>query len=476
MSAPTLPDSVRADLAAIAARVDLDARHAAVEAHRWAPSDDPGPVLHLEDVSEIPFVSVIPGVEQYQHRARVRATDGDLFAAVTPLPEGYEAYCRDHLGLGAPEFLQTEPVDGPMAVAKACAHGATFGRLVAVARDAGRMTIHPYMSIDPVWDLARAISDAADVPVQVLGPPPATLWIANDKSLFSDTVRAAVGDGHIVETRIAQDPAAVADALGDVASRHDAVGLKRTRCASAMGNRVFDAADIRALDAAGRRAAVDRFLADTEWQGDEEILVVEWALTDCSPSTQLWLPTPGEGPPLLEGIYEQLLVGREKVFLGSRPSQLPAAVNAELAGISIEVAAALQHLGYVGRCSFDFVVTGDLNGSPGAFRCIFTECNGRWDGTSTPMRLVDRLVDGPRPPYRAQDVEHPDLVGVPFTEIVARLGDTLFDPRTGTGRYILYNCGPLAKKGKFDVIALGETMADAEAAMGETLLRRLGVG
>lgn len=475
MSAPTLPDAVRDALASIANRVDLDARHAAVSAHRWSPRGGSGPVLHLEDVSDIPFVSVIPGVEQYQHRARVRAGDGDLFAAVTPLPDGYEDYCHRHLELGAPEFLLAEPVDSPMAVAKACAHGATFERLVDVARNAGRMTIHPYMSIDDVWALASAISAAASVPVQVLGPPPATLWIANDKSLFSDTVCAAVGDSHIVETRVERDPDAVAAALGAFAQRYEAVGLKRTRCASAMGNRVFDGATVRGMNDAARREAVDAFLTDTEWEGDEDILIVEWVLTDCSPSTQLWLPTPDEGPPLLEGIYEQLLVGREKVFLGSRPSQLPGAVNAELAGISLEVAAALQHLGYVGRCSFDFIVSGDLDGDPGSFRCLFTECNGRWGGTSTPMRLVDRLVQGPRPPYRAQDVEHPDLVGVPFPEVVARLGDTLYDPRTGRGRYILYNCGPLAQKGKLDVIALGETMQDAEAAMGETLLRQLGV-
>ena len=48
------------------------------------------PTLHLEDVSAIPFVNVIAGVELYQHRARVRSYTGDVFAAVTPVVDGYE--------------------------------------------------------------------------------------------------------------------------------------------------------------------------------------------------------------------------------------------------------------------------------------------------------------------------------------------------------------------------------------------------
>ena len=58
--------------------------------------------LYLDDVSEIPFLGKIIGVEEYQHRARLRAGDGDLYAAVTPPVEGYEEYCRDTLRMGSP--------------------------------------------------------------------------------------------------------------------------------------------------------------------------------------------------------------------------------------------------------------------------------------------------------------------------------------------------------------------------------------
>ena len=95
----------------------------------------------------------------------------------------------------------------------------------------------------------------------------------------------------------------------------------------------------------------------------------------------------------------------------------------------------------------------------------FTECNGRWGGTSIPMCLVDRLTEGPRPPYRAQDVMLESLRGATLTDVTARLDGHLYDPATGAGRFVLYNPGPLSEIGKIDVIAICDTQDAAEEAM-----------
>jgi len=127
-------------------------------------------------------------------------------------------------------------------------------------------------------------------------------------------------------------------------------------------------------------------------------------------------------------------------------------------------------LGYVGRCSFDLLVVGDPEGE---FRVRYVECNGRWGGTSTPMHLVERVRPGPRVPYRARDVIHEGLVGLELPEILSRVGDQVYDPATKQGRFVFYNCGPLASSGKLDVIAFGETQAAAERALLEELPRLL---
>jgi hypothetical protein len=469
------PDT-EAALDAIADELELAERLRPIDSHRWRqPSDLLGPrqsvlpALQLEDVSAIPFLDNISGVEQYQHRARVRARDGDLFAAVTPPAEGYEDYCRD-LGLGSPDLVLADAVGHPLQVARACARGASLERVAERAAAAGGLVIHPYMSIEPVWELARAIAEAARVPVTVIGPPPVVTWIANDKVLFSRVVAAVLGDAFLADGEEARDPEEAGGALARLARKHPVVGIKRARCASAMGNRIYRRATLGGGDSARCLEVARSFAAETRWPADEGAVVVEWLEAAASPSTQLWIPPRGQGPVRLDGVYEQILVGETQVFLGSRPSRLSPALNRRIGAAACLVASALQRFGYTGRCSFDHLVVGD---GPEA-RIVFTECNGRWGGTSTPMSLVDRLAGSPRPFYRAQDVISPDLVGARFTELKAALESELYHPRRG-GRFILYNVGPLEPHGKLDVIAFGGDAESADAAVLEILPRLLGV-
>jgi hypothetical protein len=450
--------------------IDIPEQLRPFESHRWRPGDTPCPTLQLDDVSGIPFLVDVAGVEEYQHRGRLRSEDHDVYVTVTPEASGYEPYCRDTLHMGSPEHLVADPVGPAIAVARACTAGKTHARLVEVAKAAGGMTVHPYMGIEDVWELAAILGVDSRTPVRVISPPPPVTWIANDKALFDELVARVLGRGALVETRISRDAAGVETDLRMMAQRHSRVGLKRTRCASAMGNAVFSSSAVESERDASQ--AVQHFLQRTEWPEGEEVLTVAWLDTDLSPSTQIWIPALGSGEPRLDGIYEQILKGEEKMFVGSRPSTLPEAVNQELATGALMVAAALQELGYVGRCSFDHLVTGDPNGE---FRAVFTECNGRWGGTSTPMSLLDRLLHGPRPAYRAQDVVFPELIGASLTNLLELVGDLVFRPDTGEGRFIFYNIGPMHEHGKFDVISIGADQDDAERGVLEILPKRLGV-
>lgn len=454
---------------ALSAEIGLAARLSAFEPYRWRPDDRPHPTLQLDDVSGIPFLVDVAGVEEYQHRGRLRAGDDDVYVTVTPAANAYESYCRQRLHMGRPLHLVAEPVGPPIAVARACASGATRARLVELARGAGGMMVHPYMGIEDVWELAAAIGIDSRCPVHVLAPPPPVTWLANDKASFDELVARVIGRDALVETRISRSVDRMATDLWTLARRHAQVGLKRTRCASAMGNAVFEARDLESVHDA--ELVVRAFVERTQWPEGEEVLSVAWLDTELSPSTQLWIPPEGRGAPRLDGIYEQILQGKEKVFVGSRPSTLPQAVNRELASAALKVGAALQALGYVGRCSFDHLITGDVYGE---FKVVFTECNGRWGGTSTPMSLLDRLVPGPRPPYRAQDVVFPHLVGARLSDLLDMVDDHVFDTESGSGRFIFYNVGPLDRHGKFDVISLGATQDDAERGLLELLPRLLG--
>ena len=472
----TIDEDVRRRMADVADAIDEE--HAVGRSNRpyldrreeggWEPT---APVLHLEDVTGIPFVSEITGVEEYQHRARVRADDGDIFAAVTDAPDGYEAYNREVLGLGRPDLLVADPVDGPMAVARACREGEVYEQIRAYGRRKGRLVIHPYMAIEPVWQLAERLVDDG-VEATVLGPPPPVLWVANDKARIAEINDRLFEQPWNVATEIEREPEAMARQLLELAERFERVGLKRTRCASAMGNLVIDSEAVLEAGPRGVLRRVHRFLNRTEWEEGEEVLVVEWFDASHSPSTQTWIPPEGEGQPRMDGVYEQLLKSEEKIFVGSRPSTLPEPVNRSIAEASLAVGGVLQQLGYVGRCSFDFIVGGDIDGE---FDARMIECNGRWGGTSTPMHLVDRVVDGPRPAYIAKDVVHPDLIGAEFSEIRRATEEHLYRPETGEGSFIFYNPGPLAQTGKIDVVAVGREPTEAEERMEVLLPELLGI-
>ena len=453
-------------------RLDLSGRLTPYASQRWSPQDATRSVLHLEDVSAIPFLNDITGVEEYQHRARVRASSGDLYATVTPTDPDYETYCTDTLRIGDPDWVDLTNTSHPLAVAQACLGPAPFRHLVDWTRKSDGLVIHPYMSIEDVWVLADRLATESRCAVTVLGPPPPVTWVANDKALFTELVGLVLGPGFTPETHVAGDAKRLAGLLRDMSARHDMVGIKRTRCASSMGNLVLDAATLGAQSLTTVRTTVNAFLRRTKWTGDEPVLAVAWQRPSSSPSTQWWIPPHDVAPPRLDGIYEQILEGDRKVFVGSRPSGLPPAVNRTIGEASSRVAAALQSLGYVGWCSFDHWVLGDPNGD---FTIRFTECNGRWGGTSTPMHLVDRVVTGPRPPYRTQDFQHHRLADLSFFEILDRVGSEVFDHRTQRGRFIFYNVGPLPLHGKLDVTAIGATQAEAEQALLADLPRRLGL-
>ena len=135
--------------------LDLPAALEPYASLRWRPDDPPHPTLQLDDISAIPFISEIPGVEEYQHRGRIRAGDHDVYVTVTPAADGYEAYCRERLLMGSPEHVIADPVGPPIAVAEACGAGRTLARLTEVARDANGMMVHPYMGIESVWELPQ---------------------------------------------------------------------------------------------------------------------------------------------------------------------------------------------------------------------------------------------------------------------------------------------------------------------------------
>ena len=73
-----------------------------------------------------------------------------------------------------------------------------------------------------------------------------------------------LGPGWVPETRTATGPSAMVEGLYALAARNGTVGLKRTRCTSAMGNIVLDSMTLRTKTPATIETDVHRLLQRTE--------------------------------------------------------------------------------------------------------------------------------------------------------------------------------------------------------------------
>jgi hypothetical protein len=431
------------------------------------------PCLHLDDLGDIPLLSRFYDCAFLQDRARLRAGTGDWVAScATPIP-AFEDYCSRYLGLGSPEWLHPRSGPSRLRVALACWKDRQVRRtLIHALRDRGSLTLHPHIGTLPVWELAALLHHTGRCPVHVIAPPPGvTRWV-NDKLHFADTVRRLFGERSIPTTRRAANLATLAREVQELAGTSRWVVIKLPDSAGGGGNVRVESARFRGRTLAAIRTDLKRLLAPLRWKGASHLLVGSWEQDVlCAPSAQLWIPPRGDGKPVIEGVYEQMIEGPEGMFVGSRPARFPEALRTEIAGQCGLLALLYQRLGYVGRCSFDLLLVGEDFAD---CRPEWIECNGRWGGTSLPMTLMNRLFgDWSRLPYVSGECLAEGLAGLRFEDVLGHFESDLFSLPTGEGRIIFYNPGMMQAHHGIEVLALGETWEEAQQLLNVEVPERL---
>jgi hypothetical protein len=348
------------------------------------------PALLLGDQREIGLHHALPE-QTLEHRIALLAGAGDWLALERDCP-AYERYVAGLLGLGGLQViaLGPPPPGRAIAVANRCREAAPIlGRLVAAARDAGSFQLIPHIGAGSAWTLAGAIGTEAGGRVAVAAAPPRLTRRVNDKIWFANRVREVLGPEALPPTFAAFGPAAVAAKIARIARQAEKVIVKTPDSAGSMGNVAIDSALIGQMGLKRLRDLVLAMLRGRGWTGRFPLLIGVWEVSArASPSVQLWIPSPGQGGPVIEGLFEQRVSGPEAGFIGAVPARLPEEIAGRIAGEALRLSTLFQTLGYFGRCSFDCLVTGSADG-PGGIRWI--ECNGRWGGVSVPMTLANRL-------------------------------------------------------------------------------------
>ncbi len=356
-----------------------------VDANRW---------LVIGDASEIALTK-IDDEAAYEHRLSLLARRGDLVVFGGEPNSSFERYRTQFIGLGPVHTVRPRGLPGHplLPLADRCRlDGVAFSQIVAAARRDGGLTIVPHIGMGSVWRLAGAVAEETGLEVRVMGPPPRLTRRVNDKLWFARLVAEVVGQNAIPPTYSAHGLAVLARRARALAQGADRVVVKVPDSAGGAGNICLVASDLVDASLADIKDRIFGVLRAAGWSDAYPLLVGLWeAPALSSPSVQLWIPAVGDGPPVIEGLFEQILEGREGVFVGSVPAQLPEGWSLRLAGEAMRLATVLQLLGYFGRCSLDTLLIGKNLDSADLH---WIECNGRWGGVSIPMTIVNRLKRG----------------------------------------------------------------------------------
>jgi hypothetical protein len=431
-----------------------------------------GPALIFEDHAEIPlFTTAAPSPLEY--RSLLLAEDGDVFALGGQRVLDFEAYTRDGLRLGEVDVLP-RPSGSAGPLPDALRHDpAAMARLVRLARERGSLTVIPYLSTAAAWRLAGAVAaeGGAGVDVAILAPPPALAARVNDKAWFSRRVAEVLGPDGIPETGWAGDAFELTSTLSILAKRHRRLVVKMPDSAGGVGNVVLDSAVVAGLD---HERLLDHVWRQTGRRGRGwafPLLVGAWddPVVD-SPSVQLWVPGRGDGLPVVEGVFSQVLKGARGTFVGAAPTWLPAGWQQRLADESVRLALLFQELGYVGRCSFDAVLAGDDLESAAAH---WVDANGRWGGVSIALTAANRLVgDWQRRPFVIVQRSGLHMPARPLPAVLEDIGPLAFKPSDGrTGAVVLAPCRIVEGTGMNLMVLAGDAAAaEADAAVVKTRL------
>jgi hypothetical protein len=338
---------------------------------------------------------------------------------------------------------------------------ACFARVARLARRTRGLTVVPYAGTSAAWILAGAIADRSGTPVRVAAPPPLLTRRVNDKLWFIRVVEELLGPRAEPPSYRAYGLAQLTERVHELARSVPRIGIKLPRSAGALGNVVLDVARLRRRSLSEIRAVLADLLGERGWRQRFPVLVSVWERPVLvSPSVQTWIPSRGLGPPIVEGVFDQELLGPTGEFGGCHPSTLPPAVCRRLAHEAGLLAVLFQELGYFGRCSFDAILVGER---PERCAVHWIESNGRWGGTSLPMTLADRLVgDWRRMPFAALHRDDPGLRPRAFEAVLDALGERLFTRERGSG-IVLPSSAGLEDGKSLDVMALAPTPERARA-------------
>ena len=462
----SLSTSDRARIDAVAARLWAQDPALATN-YSFGPQVGPGtldaPAVLIGDHREIALAT--PEVaETYEYRIALLAADGDVILISGNRNPAFESYLQAYLGIGAIDVIELPQKrrDGSQPLAQRCrSDKRALELLAAKAREGGGLTIIPHIGTGSPWALAGSISDLVNMPIRVAAPPPHLTRRVNDKLWFARRAADVLGRPAHPPFRSVYGPAALAAQLARLAGLSERVVVKVPDSAGSSGNVCLMSKDVEKQPLTELRGHLLSILRGLGWRDRFPLIVEIWdSHVLGNPSVQTWIPLLGEGDPIVEGVFEQIVEGAKGMFVGSVPAVLPDIWESAIVNEAFALATLFQRLGYFGRCSFDAVIAGE---SYEQADLHWIECNGRWGGVSVPMTLANRLTgDWRLHPFVVVQQVHLTMERREFAQILDLLDDHLLRAGQNPDGVVLLSPLGLERGTAINLMAISDSVEQAK--------------
>ncbi len=406
-----------------------------------------------QGTGETPFVffGSIGEISLFEHRSAgpieyrlsVLAREGDLVVIGGQQNRSFEQYLENDLDLGHREYLYIDQANDGNRVptpVKCLKDANTYAQLRAKVEEQGGATLVAHITTGTIWALAKKLGHDTGLPIYVAGPTPSITARVNDKLWFASLTTRLFGESAVPRKYSVFGAAALTGRVRTLARNYEKIVIKVPDSAGSVGNFPILSADIADMGVKALHRYLKDLITETAGPSPYPLMVQVWdrdVLT--SPSVQLWIPLAEEGPPIIEGIFEQYLTGQAGSFAGATPATLPDDWDFRLSRDALMLGHILQALGYFGRCSFDTIISGKSFETASLY---WVECNGRWGGVSVPMTLLNTLFAPDKTP--AYIIAHRSGLAPshrPFSSGLDILKDILWHPGDNSGIVFLAPIG-----------------------------------
>ncbi len=432
----------------------------------------PGPCIFLGEISSVDS-QASDRIADMEYLMTLIAREGDVMLLSGARNHEFEKYRKEELQLGDIKIIETN--GHALSQLNSKTPASSLQQLIDYLQNTfttESINIVPFYGSPAVWGLASYIAEQTGLYISVAAPAPKLSSLVNDRLWFRDLARSVLGPDDIPVTRPVYGPESLVQLMRVFATRYSNVVVRIPNGIDIYCNVKMDSQKVTSSTDAELTSLVTSVLKDHDWDNKYPLLVEVWDTEIfSSPTVQVWVPLKGTGSPIVEGIYDRSLLSVTDRLVIAQPADIPPPVKQVVITESIQLAYALQQLGYYSKLELEGVFSGTDSVKS---HLHWTGCNGRWSGLTLPVALSNRLFDTEKNIVSIAQLTLKDTANSCFSIVHAALHDLLFTTSNREARVLLPIPGGSSQTTQF--ITVGHDSAQVETLAREVAVRlsRLG--